>query len=180
MSDYSIVFDLPEMWKRENSLTVNLAAAVIGARLSTFTGLDAQESFSQVFGEQHFRYNNALDNPAHSTGNAVIFRRGMVTLPLVIHELGHTFDRRCGLKPQTALVAGGMDVIHKDGFRWAGMHPLKSEDGERPAERWANLFADWALQMLAPNLDGIALREWVDDHMPGWIEASMQEGKSKR
>jgi hypothetical protein len=168
-----IIFDQPELWLADDLVIVNLAATIIGNRLSRFSGLNPQETFKRVFGEQHVRFNNAIPNLAYSTGNAVIFRRGKVALPLLVHEWGHTFDRCCGLRPQKSLFAEAVDLQYREGLQWPGMHPYKSDGGTRASERWANLFADWALQMLAQNEAGQELGKWVDGYMPGWIAIAM-------
>jgi len=166
-----IIYDQPEIWSIADIGTVWVASKTVELALESYTDLECDDPLNVIFGTQHFRFNNSLRTWAHSTGNVVIFRRGYVILPLVIHELGHTFDRRAKLQPQKQMVADKIDL--RAGSLWGGLHPATMAGGERPAERWANLFADWAMQMLARNAAGDNLRSWMDAHMGEWVVAAM-------
>jgi len=163
----TIIYDLPEYWDAKSRATIELAALVVGTALAPHTGLDPAASFEAVFGEQHVRYNGAIKYWAYSTGNKVIFRRGYVLLPLLVHEWGHTFDRRAKLQP-SGLVVQITNLVNKARL-WPGMHPFGLE-GYDCNERWANLFADYCLQMLARNAAGDELRAWFGSNMGAWVE----------
>ena len=174
MTDYAIIYDLPELWTDTDRATVRLAAEIVGVALSRYTGLDPVASFNRVIGQTHVRFNNAIQFWAYSSGDKIIFRRGYVVLPLIVHEFGHTFDRRANLRPQQRLIADKINPTA--GSLWDGMHTRTMEGGDTPAELWANLFADWSMQMLARNGAGAELRVWMHENMPGWIAESKQMG----
>ncbi len=164
----SIIYDLPDLWDERSRATVELAALVVGTALMPYTGMNAEASFEQVFGEQHVRFNNGIDFLEQSTGDAMIFRRGRVYLQLVIHALGHTFDRQAGLKPQIQLAAGRFNLRH--GLLFPGMHPPSMEGGNEPNERWANSWEAFVNQTFAPNIFGIALDKFMKENMARWVE----------
>lgn len=167
-----IIYDLPELWTDRPRATIELAALVVGTALAPYTGLPPGENFEQVFGEQHVRYNNGLDLYEKSTGDALIFRRGKVYLQLVIHALGHTFDRRAGLKPQVQLAAGRFNLRH--GLLFPGMHPPSTDSGNDPNERWANTWEAFCCQTFAPNLFGVALEKFMVENMPIWVKIARE------
>ena len=162
-----IIYDLPDTWDTEARATVELAALVVGTALAPYTGLDAAASFEAVYGEQHVRFNNGNDFFEYSSGDKMIFHRNRVYLQLVIHALGHTFDRRAGLKPQVQLAAGRFNLRHA--LLFPGMHPPSMEGGNEPNERWANSWENWVLQTFAPNIFGDALSKFMDAHMGDWV-----------
>jgi len=164
----SIIYDLPDLWDERSRATVELAALVVGTALMPYTGMNAEASFEQVFGEQHVRFNNGIDFLEQSTGDAMIFRRGRVYLQLVIHALGHTFDRQAGLKPQIQLAAGRFNLRH--GLLFPGMHPPSMEGGNEPNERWANSWEAFVCQTFAPNIFGVALDKFMKENMARWVE----------
>lgn len=166
-----IHYDLPATWDARARATVELAAHVVGTRLAQYTGLDAAASFEAVYGEQHVRFNNGIDFYEYSGGDAMIFRRGKVHLQLVIHALGHTFDRRAGLQPQIQLAKGGFNLRHA--LLFPGMHPPSMEGGNEPNERWANTWEAFINQTFAPNIFGIALEQFIEDHMAEWCAVAM-------
>jgi hypothetical protein len=170
----NIIYDLPEYWDTRARATVELAAHVVGTRLAQYTGLDAAASFEAVYGEQHVRYNGAIKYWAYSTGNKVIFRRGYVLLPLLIHEWGHTFDRLAELKPSQDI--GRVINLAIKARLWPGMHPMGWPDYDAN-EQFANLFADYCLQMIAQNIYGRELAAWMDAHMAEWCAVAMGGGR---
>ena len=167
-----IIYDLPDLWDPRARATVELAAQVVGTALMPYTGLDAAESFAAVMGEQHVRYNGAIKYWAYSTGNKVIFRRGFVLLPLLVHEWGHTFDRRAGLRPSQILEQTQMQAAKrlplKAASLWPGFHPPGMEEYDIN-EAFASLFADNAMQMFSIGTAGRELAAWMDAHMPEWV-----------
>ncbi len=166
-----IIYDLPEYWNIEQRRIVDLAALVVGTALAPYTGLDPAASFEAVFGEQHVRFNNGNDFFEYSTGNTMIFHRNRVYLQLVIHALGHTFDRRAGLKPQVQLAAGRFNLRHA--LLFPGMHPPSMEGGNDPNERWANTWEAFVCQTFAPNIFGVALEKFMTAHMGEWCAVAM-------
>jgi len=167
----TITYDLPQLWDTKSRATIELAALIVGTALSPYTGLDAAASFEAVFGEQHVRFNNGGEFYEYSSGDKMIFHRNRVYLQLVIHALGHTFDRQAGLKPQVQLAAGGFNLRHA--LLFPGMHPPSMEGGNEPKERWANSWENFILQTFAPNIFGVALEKFMVENMPAWIEIAI-------
>lgn len=167
----TIIYDLPEYWDARARATVELAAHVVGVALAPYTGLDATASFEAVFGEQHIRYNNGIDNNEKSTGNVLIFQRGEVGLQLAIHAWGHTYDRRANLLPQKQLAAGGFNLRH--GLLFQGMHPPSMAGGNEPNERWANTWENFIDQTFSPNIFGVALDDFMAAHMGEWVKIAI-------
>ena len=166
-----IIYDLPDLWDARARATVELAAQVVGTALMPYTGLDPAASFEAVFGEQHVRFNNDGDFQEYSSGDKMIFHRNRVYLQLVIHALGHTFDRRANLRPQIELAAGRFNLRH--GLLFAGMHPASMEGGNEPNERWANTWEAFCCQTFAPNIFGVALEKFMTENMPAWCALAM-------
>ena len=158
-----IIFDQEQLWTVRSMATVLAAADVVAAAL----GAD----FDSVYGLQHVRFTSTLEYWAKSNNNVIRFRHpDFVGVALTVHELGHTFDRRAGLKPQKALAAAKLPL--KAGSMCADMHtPAMGE--YTPAEAWANLFADYCLGMLAQNAAGRELRAWMDAHMGEWVKIAI-------
>ena len=172
MSDsLSVIYDQPDITSAADRETIEHGIEIVSWRLSQYTGLSVVETFNAVFGEQHFRYNNGGEFYESSTGDALIFRRGRVYLQLVIHALGHTFDRRAGLRPQIQLAAGRFNLRH--GLLFAGMHPPSMEGGNDPNERWANTWENWIIQTFAPNIFGVALDKFMAEKMAEWVAEAM-------
>ena len=166
-----IRYDLPDLWDARARATVELAALVVGTALAPYTGLDPAASFEAVFGEQHVRFNNGGDFYEYSSGDKMIFHRNRVYLQLVIHALGHTFDRRANLRPQIELAAGRFNLRHA--LLFPGMHPPSMDGGNEPKERWANSWEAFCCQTFAPNIFGVALEKFMTENMARWCALAM-------
>ena len=165
-AEYSIIFDIPKIWYPHDRETILLAAQIVDHALYPFTDDFEGESFNKIIGLTHVRYNNGLTNWAHSSGDKIIFQRYKVLLPLIVHEFGHTFDRRAKLAPSKQFRIDKIDPAA--GSLWGGMHPPKLK-GYDENEGFANLFADYCMQMLRQNPAGDALRAWFAAHMGAWV-----------
>ena len=168
----SIIYDPPEIWNVADTATIWMASEIVDVALEPYTDLRGGGAFSAVFGSVRFRFNNGLKTWAHANSSGIIFLRGYVILPLVIHELGHRFNIKLKLRPQKQLWKDKIDP--RKGSLWGGFHTRTMADGNEPDEWFANLFADWAMQMLARNAEGDKLRAWMDEHMPAWVAAAME------
>jgi hypothetical protein len=166
-----IRYDLPDLWDARARATVELAALVVGTALMPYTGLDPAASFEAVFGEQHVRFNNSNKFMEYSTGDKMIFHRNRVYLQLVIHALGHTFDRQANLRPQIELAAGRFNLRHA--LLFPGMHPPSMDGGNEPKERWANSWEAFCCQTFAPNIFGVALEKFMTENMARWCALAM-------
>jgi len=168
----TIIYDLPQLWNARSRAIIELAALGVGTALAPHTGLDPAASFEAVFGEQHVRFNNGNDFFEYSSGDKMIFHRNRVYLQLVIHALGHTFDRRAELQPQIQLAKGRFNLRH--GLLFPGMHPPSMEGGNEPNERWANTWENWIMQTLAPNIFGDAISNFMDYNLPEGVAIAME------
>ena len=169
-----IIFDQENLWLPRHMHTVYCAADIVGAALMLFTGETPDIGYTAVFTDQHFRFTKTLKYHAHSSGNVIRYRHpDFVGIALTVHELGHTFDRLAKLQPQSELALDGLDI--KAGSLWPGMHP-PSLEGYTHAEKWANMFADWCMGMLAQNAVGKRLEKFMTDGMPAWCALAMGKG----
>ena len=167
MSDYNIIFEPEQSWYPYDRQTVLFAAKLVDHALYPFTGELEGDSFNQVFGPVRLRYTSTLKYWAHASYGVIRFRRSeYVILPLIIHEMGHLFGSRCKNAPTKLIAAENLDVT--GGIQWPGMHP-PSLVGYNAVEKFANLFADWAMGMLAMNPAGDALRAWFGSNMGAWV-----------
>lgn len=169
MSDYSIIFDQPQLWSGANCDTVELAAEIVGIALSKYTGLSASESFNAVFGKVTVRFTKTLQYHALAKWGVIRFQSAdVIGLALVVHELWHLFCARTKNKPIKDLA--WLDTT--PGRLWPGMHP-PSLEGYNDTEETVNSLSDWCMGMLAQNGFGRALRDEINEGMPAWIaEAS--------
>ena len=174
MSEFSIKFDQPELWTPEATATVELAAHIVGMRMSKYTGLPALDSFNAVIGPIQTWFTSTLDTWASCLYGIIRYRDiRKVGIAITVHELGHALNVRAGLLPEKQIINDRITL--KAGSLWGGMHEHWQVEGEQPDEIFANLFADWALGMLNHNKAGDKLRAWMDEHMPAWIAEAMHE-----
>lgn len=168
----TIIYDLPELWQEEQKRIIRNAANLIGMAFEPITGMEPEASFAMVLGVNHVRYSYGLQWGAHSTGNVIQFRHAnFVTTPYLVHEYGHTLGRLAGNAPSKAVAAERIFI--NSASKWPGMHPITMQGGHLAAERWANLFEIWVMMLFADNDEGRRLRKWLDERMPGWIQAAM-------
>lgn len=168
----AIIFDIPEQWQAAQKRIIYNAAWIIGLALEPLTEMEPEASFAMALGVNHVRYSYGLLTGAHSTGNVIQFRHAnFVTTPYLIHEYGHTLGRLAGNAPSKAVAAERIYI--NNASRWPGMHPITMQGGHLAIERWANMFEIWVMMLFADNQEGKQLRLWLDERMPGWIQAAM-------
>jgi hypothetical protein len=115
---------------------------------------------------------------------------------LIVHELGHLFDIRCGSRPTKLLATegvkdekgalvtgtyrGGYDRYGgkrppMNGYRSADwttgdqIHPGWRPNGMNEFEDFADMFLNWVRKSFVPNKAGIALNSWMKYHMIEWL-----------
>ena len=170
-----IIFDQPQLWDVESRVTIALAVTIVGSRLSKYTGLSPDDSFEQVFGTLFMRFTPSLKTHALALWGGVRFQKAeVITLPLVIHELGHLFAVRAKNKPTKQLWNDRLILNTWLASSWEGMHP-SSLPKYNVVERFCNAWEVWVMELYDQNAAGItpagkALAAWMDAHMGEWVQ----------
>ena len=170
-----IVYDQPQLWTLEAQATVELAEHIVRWRLSRYTGLSPDDSFEQVFGTLFMRFTPSLKTHALALWGGVRFQKAeVITLPLVIHELGHLFAVRAKNKPTKQLWNDRLILNTWLASSWEGMHP-SSLPKYNVVERFCNAWEVWVMELYDQNAAGItpagkALAAWMDAHMGEWVQ----------
>ena len=163
-----IIYDLPDLWDARARATVELAAQVVGTALSPYTGLDPAASFEAVFGTVHVRFTNNLATWAHASYGVIRFRNPkVITMPLVVHELGHLFTVRAKNRPTKQLSVDKIKTIAAS--PWPGMHP-PSLKGYNVVEQFCNAWEAWVLEL---DTDGGDLHNWFAENIARWCALAM-------
>jgi hypothetical protein len=171
--EMSVIFDQSDLWDVESRVTIALAVTIVGSRLSHYTGLSPDDSFEQVFGTLFMRFTPSLKTHALALWGGIRFQKtDVITLPLVIHELGHLFAVRAKNKPTKQLWLDRNKLDTRAGSEYPGMHP-PSLPKYNVVEQFCNAWEVWVLELYTQNSAGItpagrALRDWMDAHMGEW------------
>lgn len=173
-----IIFDQPQLWTLEAQATVELSEHIVRWRLSRYTGLSPDDSFEQVFGTLFMRFTPSLKTHALALWGGIRFQKAeVITLPLVIHELGHLFAVRAKNRPTKQLWLDRNKLDTRAGSFYPGMHP-PSLPKYNVVEQFCNAWEVWVLELYAQNAAGItpagkALAAWMDAHMGEWCAVAM-------
>lgn len=167
-----IHFDQPELWTPEAQRTVLLAAQIVEARLGA--------PFGEVFGKVKTWFVPTLKTHAEANwGNIKFQSNEVITLPLVVHEMGHLFSVRAKNRPtkQLWLDRNKLDTIAAS--LWPGMHPPYLK-GYNIVEKFCDAWEIEMLQLHAQDVNGITdagerLHAWMAAHLPEWV-AIAREG----
>ncbi len=171
-----IIYDLPALWDARARATVELAAQVVGTALMPYTGLDARESFEAVMGEMYVRFTSDLTTHALALWGGIRFQNSeVITLPLVVHEMGHLFSVRAKNKPTKQLWLDRNKLDTRAGSFYPGYHP-PSLPKYNIVEQFCNAWEVWAMELYAQNAAGMTpagreLAAWFSAHMPAWCAA---------
>jgi len=173
-----IIYDLPDLWDARARATVELAALVVGTALAPYTGLEPAASFEAVYSEMYVRFTPSLVTHALALWDGIRFQSpDVITLPLVVHEMGHLFSVHAKNKPTKQM---WIDRLMDTGAAspWPGMHP-PSLKGYNIVERFcSSAWEPWVMNLYAQDAKGItqagkALRTWMDAHMGEWCSVAM-------
>jgi hypothetical protein len=168
-----IIYDLPDLWDAKSRATIELAAQVVGTALMPYTGLDAAASFDAVYGTIHVRFTPTLKTNAQAKWGVIRFAKPeVISIPLVIHELGHLFGVRAKNRPTKQLWDDRYILDTSWASSWKGMHP-PSLEGYNVVEKFCNAWEVEMLNMYADNLEGNELRAWMSAHMGEWCAVAM-------
>ena len=173
----TIIYDLPELWDAKSRATIELAGPqVVGTALMPYTGLDAAASFEAVMGEMYVRFTSDLTTHALALWGGIRFQNSeVITLPLVVHEMGHLFSVRAKNKPTKQMWIDRNKIPLA--ISWPGMHP-PSIAKYNIVERFCNAWEVWVMELYAQNANGMtpagrALRTWFATHMGEWVKIAI-------
>lgn len=116
-------------------------------------------------------------------GKQIAFKPGKISVPLVIHELGHSFnDRQPAMRPYKRLyyegirTADGVNILGRGaprngfesddyGYR---QHPAHWDAEFSYLEDFCDMFMLWVMGRLPESEAGRARQSWMDSHMKEW------------
>ena len=166
----NIKFEQPELWTPASCERVLLAAQIVGAALSPYTGLGAEESFNAVFGTVRTWFVPDLKTYAEANWGNIKWRNSkVITLPLAIHEMGHLFGVHAKNKPTKQLWLDRNKIDTIAASPWPGQHP-PSLKKYNIVEQFCNAWEVWVLEL---DTDYGDLHSWMDAHMGEWVAAAM-------
>ena len=174
-----IIFDLPDLWLPRPRAIIRHAAATVGLALMPYTGLDPAESFNAVYGPTYMRFTSTLTTHALALWGGIRFQSDdVITLPLVIHELGHLFGVRARNKPTKQLWLDRNKLDTRAGSLYPGYHP-PSLPKYNIVEQFCNAWEARVIELYAHDARGItpagaALRAWFDEYLPAWVAVAME------
>lgn len=171
----SIIFDIPTIWSSTDIATVHLARKIIDVALEPYTWLE-DGAFDAVIGAIHVRFTKTLQYHALAKWGVIRFRdSSVITVSLVVHEMGHLFCARAKNLPVKQMLADGIhETLTIAASSWIGNHP-PSLVGYNDTERFCNLWEVWALGLFAENKAAKDVRAWMDANMAAWCAAAMRE-----
>ena len=174
----AITFDQPELWDARARATVELAALVVGTALSPYTGLEPAASFAAVFGHMRTWFTPSLTTYAKAEWSNIKFQcPEVITLTLVVHEMGHLFGVHAKNKPTKQLWLDRFTLDTRAASPWPGMHPPFIPK-YNIVEQFVNAWEVWVLGLYDHDARGItpvgkALRAWMDAHMGEWCKIAI-------
>ena len=178
MIDANITFEQPNLWTQHSRDTVDSAVELVGMALCEYTGMSAAHGFTAVFGATYVRFTPSLVTHALALWGGIRFQSDdVITLPLVIHELGHLFGVRARNKPTKQLWLGRNKLNTYAGSEYPGMHP-PSIPKYNIVEQFCNAWEVWAMELYAQDANGItpaadALRAWFGSNMGAWVATAI-------
>ena len=184
MIDANITFEQPELWITKSYDTVLAAVYLVGAALQQHIDdrMTPDTIFYSVFGATYMRFTPSLNTHALSLWGGIRFQDNeVITLPLVIHELGHLFGVRARNKPTKQLWLDRNKLNTYAGSEYPGMHP-PSIPKYNIVEQFCNAWEVWVMELYAQDANGItpagdALRAWFAANMGEWVKIAIG-GKS--
>ena len=176
MIDANITFEQPELWITKSYDTVLAAVYLVGAALMPYMDrrMRQDEVFLSVFGPTYMRFTPSLNTHALSLWSGIRFQNNeVITLPLVIHELGHLFGVRAKNKPTKQLWIDINKLNTRAGSEYPGMHPPWLPK-YNVVEQFCNAWEIWVMELYAQDAKGItpagdALRAWFGSNMGAWV-----------
>lgn len=199
MSDQAILY--PSPLKIEGVFNPNDLAAidaswqVIGEALSPFTGQPREVTFPAVFSNLTIWANPWLkDYFGHTTagGTRIALMPGMVSVPLVIHELGHAFNDRqpARLRPYKLLqrewirtpdgkgilgLPSPLNGFPTDRYGPDRQHPQSWDKIFSFLEDFCDMWLLWVLCRLPRTEPGKARKVWMDGLMSRLLQKDVSQ-----
>lgn len=176
-------------WTPEDRAIVISSCLRVGRVLSRFGSASPQRTFALVFDGLVFSPNSSLRKYYGFTsagGKKITLKPGHLSIPLVIHELGHAFNDRlpAGVRPYKLLyreqirLPNGKSILGQPAPKNGFASDVYGPDRQHPAhwdslfqyvEDWADMFMHWCLGSLPESEAGKARGEWMERHMREWL-----------
>lgn len=181
MIDAGITFEQSELWLPKSYDTFLNAVYTVGVVLTPYMDRRTTpgEVFYSVFGPVRTWFVPGLATKAEANwGNIKFQSNEVITLPLVVHEIGHLFGVRARNRPTKQLWLDRNKLDTRAGADWPGMHPPFIPK-YNVVEQWVNAWEVWVMELYSHNANGItpagaALRAWMDENMGPWVALAME------
>jgi RHS repeat-associated protein len=197
------------LWGDSDRDTVQSAVRAIGNRLSremnksnwadyksgmseSYSRLSSEQAYFQVYGRQTFtRVVETCECWAESKTNNEIWiyaNAGEFDERMIVHELGHTFDRRGGSRARQDLGTtqrqnptfpdrtSNNDGSYVGGFAGT-LYGWQQSPSGTPSEEFADQFIGWTYNQWADSSEGLSRSEWMDRNMALYITLATQYGR---
>lgn len=169
-----VVFDQRELWTDESRDIIMSAVRVVSIMLSRYTELPPDEAFAAVFGTIKMRFTPSLATHARAQYDVIRFQNNeVITLALVIHELGHMFGIRAKNRPTKRLWDDRYNLDTRAASSWLGKHP-PSLAGYNVVEQFCNAWELLVMGLYADNEAARKLQTWFATYLADWCKIAMR------